>query len=74
MFDCGIPSSQNTVLGTQEDRMMITGLHTVADLHCSGCQAIIGWKYAKYKVGTFIIEKAKMAKSNGWMLPNATEE
>jgi hypothetical protein len=47
----------------------MTGLHTVADIHCCCCGAVLGWKYEvafeesqKYKEGKFIIEKAKVLK------------
>lgn len=33
------------VLGPKEDRLLITGLHTVADISCSTCGNVIGWKY-----------------------------
>nr|GFA09945.1 protein yippee-like [Tanacetum cinerariifolium] len=35
----------NVTVGEKEDRMMITGLHTVADIFCVGCGSIVGWKY-----------------------------
>jgi len=63
----------NVSTGPREDRILITGLHTVADIYCNECQSILGWKYEeayeesqKYKVGKFIIEKAKMVKECGW--------
>jgi len=59
----------NVAVGPKEDRILITGLHTVADIYCIECQSVLGWKYEeayeesqKYKVGKFIIEKAKMEK------------
>eukprot|EP01102_Stenamoeba_stenopodia_P011055 TRINITY_DN337_c0_g1_i2.p1 TRINITY_DN337_c0_g1~~TRINITY_DN337_c0_g1_i2.p1 ORF type:complete len:111 (-),score=12.43 TRINITY_DN337_c0_g1_i2:168-500(-) len=59
----------NISVGPKEDRILITGLHTVADIYCNGCLTLIGWKYEeafeesqKYKVGKFIIEKAKITK------------
>jgi hypothetical protein len=33
------------LIGHQEDRMMTTGKHTVADIFCNCCQRIVGWKY-----------------------------
>jgi hypothetical protein len=60
-------------LGPKEDRLLITGLHTVADIYCSCCQQVLGWKYEqafeesqKYKEGKYIIEKAKMVKEGSW--------
>ena len=56
-------------LGPREDRVLITGLHTVCDIHCTTCGNVLGWKYEmafeesqKYKEGKFIIEKAKVLK------------
>lgn len=63
----------NVYLGPKEDRMLITGLHTVADIHCTCCNTVLGWKYEqafeesqKYKEGKFIIEKAKVMKEGDW--------
>ena len=25
--------------------MLLTGLHAVADIHCSNCKTTLGWKY-----------------------------
>jgi hypothetical protein len=57
----------NVSVGRQEDRMMTTGKHTVADIFCNCCQRIVGWKYEsayeksqKYKEGKFILEREKM--------------
>lgn len=33
--------------GEKEDRSMLTGLHTVADIFCVGCGSIVGWKYVR---------------------------
>ena len=35
----------NVSLGPKEQRVLITGLHTVADIHCTCCQTVLGWKY-----------------------------
>lgn len=35
----------NVTVGEKEDRMMITGMHTVVDIFCVGCGSIVGWKY-----------------------------
>ena len=37
--------SVNVTLGPREDRMLITGLHTVCDIHCITCNCVLGWKY-----------------------------
>jgi len=63
----------NVCAGKREDRKLITGLHTVADIHCNSCYTVLGWKYEhafedsqKYKEGKFIIEKALMVKESNW--------
>ncbi|KAJ3189682.1 hypothetical protein HK101_008768 [Irineochytrium annulatum] len=55
----------NVHLGPPSDRNMTTGLHTVVDLMCRCCKAIVGWKYEKawaedqkYKEGKFILERS----------------
>ncbi|KAK6779148.1 hypothetical protein RDI58_021332 [Solanum bulbocastanum] len=55
--------SVNVTLGEKEERMMLTGMHTVVDIFCVGCGSIVGWKYEaaqekdqKYKEGRFILE------------------
>eukprot|EP00164_Ancoracysta_twista_P014295 GFYU01023237.1.p2 GENE.GFYU01023237.1~~GFYU01023237.1.p2 ORF type:complete len:113 (+),score=8.61 GFYU01023237.1:113-451(+) len=59
----------NVAYGAREDRLLITGLHTVRDIFCNCCQAPLGWKYEeaheesqKYKEGKFIVEKKRMTK------------
>jgi Yippee zinc-binding/DNA-binding /Mis18, centromere assembly len=53
-----------------EDRRLLTGLHTVADIYCRDCH-VLGWTYEwayeetqKYKEGKFIFEKSKIVKEN----------
>ncbi|KAL5568544.1 hypothetical protein UlMin_025119 [Ulmus minor] len=62
----------NVSLGEKEDRMMITGLHTVADIFCVGCGSIVGWKYEtaheknqKYKEGKSVLERIKILGPEG---------
>ncbi|KAK1318013.1 hypothetical protein QJS10_CPA05g01024 [Acorus calamus] len=62
----------NITLGPNEDRQLLSGLHTVNDIYCSCCQQILGWRYEKafevsqkYKEGKYILEKARMVKE-GW--------
>ncbi|KJE97526.1 yippee-like protein [Capsaspora owczarzaki ATCC 30864] len=63
----------NFTTGPLEQRVLMTGSHTVADIFCSGCKTLLGWKYEetsqpsqRYKIGKFIIEKVRMVKENGW--------
>jgi len=55
--------------GAKEDRMLMSGLHTVSDVHCVRCDAIVGWRYdhahhpsQKYKVGKFVVERTCLTK------------
>ncbi|TQE04947.1 hypothetical protein C1H46_009418 [Malus baccata] len=57
----------NTTTGTLEERMMLSGLHTVADIFCCSCGQIVGWKYEsahensqKYKEGKFVLERGRI--------------
>ncbi|VFQ65424.1 unnamed protein product [Cuscuta campestris] len=61
----------NITVGTKEDRNLMTGVHTVADVFCGDCNELLGWKYErayeatqKYKEGKFILEKSKITKDN----------
>ncbi|XP_073960697.1 protein yippee-like F37A8.5 [Choristoneura fumiferana] len=63
----------NVGCGPAEERVLLTGLHAVADIYCDCCKTMLGWKYEhafessqKYKEGKFIIELAHMVKENGW--------
>lgn len=63
----------NIGCGPAEERLLLTGLHAVADIYCECCKTTLGWKYEhayessqKYKEGKFIIELIHMIKDNGW--------
>ncbi|EGD81682.1 hypothetical protein PTSG_02396 [Salpingoeca rosetta] len=63
----------NIECGPAEEKMLMTGLHSIRDVHCSHCRAYLGWKYEmafeqeqKYKVGKVILEKEHTQKENGW--------
>jgi hypothetical protein len=54
-------------------RQLVTGAHTVADISCTTCNTILGWKYVeakeegqKYKVGKFILETKRVVKGSEW--------
>lgn len=36
---------ENIVLGELEDRILLNGVHTVANIYCLQCKIILGWKY-----------------------------
>ncbi|KAH9603591.1 hypothetical protein KSS87_015967 [Heliosperma pusillum] len=63
--------AMNVEAGPKEDRPLMTGLHTVADIFCGDCRQVLGWKYLrayessqKYKEGKFIFEKSKIVKED----------
>ncbi|KAG2325664.1 hypothetical protein Bca52824_008394 [Brassica carinata] len=49
--------SVNISIGNKEDRMMITGLHTLTDISCVGCGPNVGWKCIK------IVKSVKLMKT-----------
>ncbi|RHZ70493.1 hypothetical protein Glove_271g74 [Diversispora epigaea] len=66
-------SIENVILGKNEDRTLITGVHTVKDISCVSCRSVIGWKYVyayqedqKYKENKYIVEKTMLSKENNW--------
>ncbi|CAH8360700.1 unnamed protein product [Eruca vesicaria subsp. sativa] len=57
----------NVYAGEKEDRMMMTGLHTVVDIYCVKCGSYVGWRYEfafeknqKYKEGKSVLERYKV--------------
>lgn len=51
----------------------MTGAHTVSDISCTRCGAVLGWKYVaaedeaqRYKVGKFILETKKVCVAHCW--------
>ncbi|KAM7534956.1 hypothetical protein Aperf_G00000089171 [Anoplocephala perfoliata] len=63
----------NVSCGKPEERLLLTGLHSVADIFCECCDTYLGWKYEeafepsqKYKEGKYVIELAHLIKDNGW--------
>lgn len=45
----------NITLGTLEERMMLSGMHTVGDIFCCCCGQILGWKYVCSVHSSFVI-------------------
>ncbi|KVI04859.1 Yippee-like protein, partial [Cynara cardunculus var. scolymus] len=46
----------NVTVGVKEDRLMMTGLHTVADIFCVKCGSIVGWTYNRHTSKHFNLE------------------
>ncbi|GKA05338.1 yippee-like protein, partial [Tanacetum coccineum] len=62
----------NVTVGVKEDRMMMTGLHTVADIFCVKCGSVVGWTYEtaheknqKYKEGKSVLERFQLSGPDG---------
>ncbi|KAG6067309.1 hypothetical protein E4U32_004168 [Claviceps aff. humidiphila group G2b] len=67
------PSLLNIRVGRSEDRQLVTGWHTVADIFCATCACNLGWKYVDaqepsqmYKVGKYILEMERVVKHRSW--------
>lgn len=64
-------SLMNVTCGQAVNRELNTGTHAVADIFCSNCNTLIGWKYEKafvesqkYKEGKYIIELSHVLREN----------
>ncbi|KAK1281298.1 Protein yippee-like [Acorus gramineus] len=60
-------NASNITFGTLEERMMLSGMHTVADIYCCFCGQNVGWKYEaaqekdqKYKEGKYVLERGRI--------------
>ena len=38
----------NVGCGPAEERILLTGLHAVADIYCENCKTTLGWKYVRF--------------------------
>jgi len=52
--------------------VLLSGLHTVSDIHCRSCRALLGWKYLgaftinhRPKIGRYVLEKGLIVKLRG---------
>ncbi|XP_018468234.1 protein yippee-like At5g53940 isoform X1 [Raphanus sativus] len=59
--------SVNISMGPLEERMMLSGMHTVADIYCCCCGQNVGWKYRMRKIRS--IKKANLfwKEEGSWM-------
>ena len=48
--------SVNIACGPAEDRVLLTGLHAVADIYCKSCKTTLGWKYVS---NTFFLRRTR---------------
>jgi hypothetical protein len=63
--------AMNVVVGAKEDRQLTIGLHKVADIYCSDCREVLGWKYErayeetqKYKESSYL-RSQRLSKKTG---------
>ena len=63
----------NTRTDPPSSRQLVTGAHTVSDVHCAFCGSLLGWKYEeaeeesqRYKVGKYILETKMICSSSNW--------
>lgn len=42
----------NVGCGPAEERLLLTGLHAVADIYCENCHTTLGWKYVSTPLNT----------------------
>ncbi|MEQ2159843.1 hypothetical protein GOODEAATRI_027439, partial [Goodea atripinnis] len=40
----------NVGCGPAEERVLLTGLHAVADIYCENCKTTLGWKYVSHSL------------------------
>lgn len=66
-------SLPNTHTHAAVPRQLVTGAHTVSDVSCAFCGAVVGWKYdgaeeesQRYKVGKFILETKRICADSCW--------
>lgn len=72
---------ENIAVGIPVQRQLVTGMHTVADISCTVCLNVVGWKYVdarepgqRYKIGKYILETAMCVRGSGWgeVLPSSS--
>lgn len=61
----------NIYRGPVENRVLISGVHKVADVRCTVCNNLLGWVYIeakedsqKYKEGRILFEKIRLTRKN----------
>lgn len=55
----------NVGCGPAEERVLLTGLHAVADIYCENCKTTLGWKYVSIGVPAFASGQL-CSSSGGW--------
>ena len=54
-------NSVNVTVGEKEERMMMTGMHTVVDIFCVACGSLVGWKYVRWLAHLFSVAAVSLS-------------
>ncbi|XP_072863073.1 protein yippee-like 1 isoform X1 [Chlorocebus sabaeus] len=63
----------NVGCGPAEERVLLTGLHAVADIYCENCKTTLGWKYAGRQSET-LSQNKQMKNILVYVLPKRAHE
>ncbi|XP_039770366.1 protein yippee-like 2 isoform X1 [Ornithorhynchus anatinus] len=55
----------NVGCGPAEERVLLTGLHAVADIYCENCKTTLGWKYCWLKKNECTVSSATFHSDEG---------
>lgn len=56
----------NVGCGPAEERVLLTGLHAVADIYCENCKTTLGWKYVSICVPAFAPGQLRGVERSFW--------
>lgn len=45
----------NVDVGPAQEKMLITGLHSICDVHCTTCRAYLGWRYVSWTLAKLVV-------------------
>ncbi|XP_061538616.1 protein yippee-like 2 isoform X2 [Phycodurus eques] len=58
----------NVGCGPAEERVLLTGLHAVADIYCENCKTTLGWKYVSWSLSHLTLSKRRCTPWTGCQL------
>lgn len=56
----------NVGCGPAEERVLLTGLHAVADIYCENCKTTLGWKYVSSLGSFWFTDPPAPSKDREW--------
>ena len=68
----------NVFKGPETEKIMMTGLHRVCDIHCKTCMKIVGWTYVRVhpsfhiQYRSMLMSRAKSTKKGNLLLRELT--